>query len=435
MPETAHTLPPMSRVAATMKWAENYAFLKTTGGSISGPLTVASLTVTGGATLDGATATTPATPDNSTNVATTAFVKNQGYQTGNQTITLSGDISGSGTTAITTTLPTVNGNVGTFQGITVNAKGQVTAAASQNYAPLASPTFTGTPAAPTPTAGDNSTRVATTAYVANYLPLAGGSLTGTLNVNPTIVTTGPGQVGVWDTGGAKGGAISLMDTGAGAGNGGAVELGAGGGSWRFAAIKGYLTNGGGNSQGAIAFFTRAAAADATLTNTAALFADGGFALQTGAAGAGSPGSGNLRLAGGIVGVGNASNAAAGNVGEFLSALNTAGITCPAGTLTTIATLALTAGDWDVYGEGWSSPAGTAGSVSFGLNTSAADPPVPSLTGSRAIIALGTANLSTVVAAMTPLRISASAATTIYLFVTPTTVAVTGYGKITARRIR
>jgi hypothetical protein len=41
------------------------------------------------------------------------------------------------------TLPTVNANVGTFQGLTVNAKGQVVSAANQNYAPLASPIFTG----------------------------------------------------------------------------------------------------------------------------------------------------------------------------------------------------------------------------------------------------------------------------------------------------
>jgi len=33
------------------------------------------------------------------------------------------------------------------------------------YAPLASPTFTGTPSAPTPSANDNSTKLATTAYV------------------------------------------------------------------------------------------------------------------------------------------------------------------------------------------------------------------------------------------------------------------------------
>lgn len=41
-----------------------------------------------------------------------------------------------------------------------------TALSSLGGAPLASPTFTGTPAAPTPTPGDNTTKVATTAFVA-----------------------------------------------------------------------------------------------------------------------------------------------------------------------------------------------------------------------------------------------------------------------------
>lgn len=41
------------------------------------------------------------------------------------------------------------------------------------YAPLASPTFTGTPAAPTPSANDNSTKLATTAYVDTALAGAG----------------------------------------------------------------------------------------------------------------------------------------------------------------------------------------------------------------------------------------------------------------------
>ena len=57
-----------------------------------------------------------------------------GYISANQTITLSGDATGSGATAITATLATVNANVGTFQGLTVNGKGLVTAAADQNYA-------------------------------------------------------------------------------------------------------------------------------------------------------------------------------------------------------------------------------------------------------------------------------------------------------------
>src|SRR6516164_977239 len=47
-------------------------------------------------------APTPATADNDTSIATTAFVKAQGYIIGNQTITLSGDVNGSGSTGITT---------------------------------------------------------------------------------------------------------------------------------------------------------------------------------------------------------------------------------------------------------------------------------------------------------------------------------------------
>ena len=79
------------------------------------------------------TSTTPVTADNTTKIATTAYVKGQNYISGNQTITLSGDTTGSGTTAITTTLATVNSNVGTYQGITINAKGLVTAATAMGY--------------------------------------------------------------------------------------------------------------------------------------------------------------------------------------------------------------------------------------------------------------------------------------------------------------
>ena len=176
-----------------------------------------------------------------------------GYISGNQTVTLSGDMSGSGATAITTTLATVNANVGTFQGLTLNAKGLVTAAANQNYltaavtsltagagltggvitatgtialatpvavasggtgsttagaaltalgaAPLASPAFTGTPSLPTgttgitQTAGNSSTALATTAFVAtSFAPLASPAFTGT----PSLPT---GAIGVTQTAG------------------------------------------------------------------------------------------------------------------------------------------------------------------------------------------------------------------------------------------
>jgi hypothetical protein len=69
-------------------------------------------------------APTPASGDNDTSIATTAFVKVQGY---------------------------------------------ITSAALTGYAPLASPVFTGNPTAPTPTFGDNDTSIATTAFVQSAL--------------------------------------------------------------------------------------------------------------------------------------------------------------------------------------------------------------------------------------------------------------------------
>lgn len=155
---------------------------------------LASPTFTGAPNLPtGTVGVTQTAATNNTTLATTAYVKSQNYLIANQTVTLSGDIAGSGATAITTTLATVNANVGTFQGLTVNAKGLVTAAVNQSYAPLASPTFTGAPSLPTgttgvtQTAGNSSTALATTAFVAtSFLPLSGGTLTGGLVVQAPV---------------------------------------------------------------------------------------------------------------------------------------------------------------------------------------------------------------------------------------------------------
>jgi len=68
--------------------------------TFSGSVTFSSTVALGAS----ATATTPTSSDDSTKVATTAYVKAQNYITGNQSITLSGDASGTGTTAITVTI-------------------------------------------------------------------------------------------------------------------------------------------------------------------------------------------------------------------------------------------------------------------------------------------------------------------------------------------
>lgn len=121
-------------------WAELAATYALTALSTTGNATIGgTLGVTGATTLTGGgTSTTPATADNSTAIATTAFVK------------------------------------------------------AQNYAPLASPTLTGTPAAPTATVSTNTTQIATTAFtlaqISNDAVLKSGStMTGalTLSGDPT----------------------------------------------------------------------------------------------------------------------------------------------------------------------------------------------------------------------------------------------------------
>ena len=62
---------------------------------------------------------------------------------------------------------------------------------TQGFAPLASPTFTGDPKAPTPAAGDNDTSIATTAFVQNALAALGmGAATGTLVTDLDALSVG-----------------------------------------------------------------------------------------------------------------------------------------------------------------------------------------------------------------------------------------------------
>lgn len=106
---------------------------------ITGAAPLASPTFTGTVMVP-----TPSTGDDSTIVPTTHWVRQQGY------------ITGSVVTSVFSRTGAVTAQTGDY------TVAQITGAA-----PLASPTFTGIPAAPTPATADNSTTVATTAFVKN----------------------------------------------------------------------------------------------------------------------------------------------------------------------------------------------------------------------------------------------------------------------------
>lgn len=126
------------------------------------------------------TAKTLASSDNSNAIATTSYVKSQGYLT----------TASAGTTYLTIT------NAGTTY-LTIASAGTTyaTIASLSSYAPLASPTFTGAPLSTTPTPGDNTTKIATTAFVAtSFAPLASPSFTGQVTIAGPISTKAPTTV-------------------------------------------------------------------------------------------------------------------------------------------------------------------------------------------------------------------------------------------------
>lgn len=136
------------------------------------------------------TAPTAATTTNSTQIATTAFVK---AAIGSYAPLASPTFTG------TPKAPTATAGTNTTQ---IATTAFVTTAVSAK-ANLASPAFTGTPTAPTATSSTNNTQIATTAFVrsaitayaattsdlASYMPKSGGTFTGTVSgVTPTYTT-------------------------------------------------------------------------------------------------------------------------------------------------------------------------------------------------------------------------------------------------------
>jgi hypothetical protein len=148
----------------------------------------------------------------------------------------------------------------------------------------------------------------------------------------------------------------------------------------------------------------------------------------------------------IQGVTDASNAAAGYVGEVISSVLLIGseITLSSLVAANITSLSLTPGDFDVWGEVWFDAAGTTSvsSIAGAINTvSATFPTVPAVGTSVACIAFtGLTEVAAGVQQTCPIQacqININATTTIYLnarsgFSISTMKA---YGKIMARRRR
>jgi hypothetical protein len=111
------------------------------------------------------------------------------------------------------------------------------------------------------------------------IDVSGALGVGETNPKSQLTVKGAGQATTAPvTSGALAGTLEIGDTGAAPGNGGMLLFSAGDGNWKFGAIKGFVTNGAGNSQGDIAFSGRVNATDGALTELMRLSSAGGLNL-------------------------------------------------------------------------------------------------------------------------------------------------------------
>jgi len=151
---------PGSHTTVTARFLNIEAGLVEHNSTLATKANVASPTFTGtpsGPTASGGT--------NTTQLATTAFVTSA--VSTHATLTASHGVSGAivGTTdSQTLTNKTINGGSNTISAVPQSAISNLISDLAAK-SPLASPTFTGTPAAPTASGGTNTTQIATTAFV------------------------------------------------------------------------------------------------------------------------------------------------------------------------------------------------------------------------------------------------------------------------------
>ncbi len=171
-------LPPLG-ILATTNYPETFSDKTILGGSISGTTT----------------AVTQPSGNNTTAIATTAFVTNavataipDATSTAKGKVQLAGDLTGTADAPTITNDAKINGVLTGFTAAagTVSDTDSVIGAIQKLdgntalRAPIASPNFTGVPVAPTAIAGTNTTQIATTAFVNNAVATAAPDATSTV---------------------------------------------------------------------------------------------------------------------------------------------------------------------------------------------------------------------------------------------------------------
>lgn len=108
-------------------------------------------------------------------------VEGKGLSSNDYTAAEKQKLAGIATGANKYTLPVAGDSLGGVKSggdVSIDSTGVVTVGGLAQKAPINSPTFTGSPKAPTPTKGNNSTQIATTAFVTTAVGEAVADITG-----------------------------------------------------------------------------------------------------------------------------------------------------------------------------------------------------------------------------------------------------------------
>lgn len=159
------------------------------GTSLAADTKTDTLTITAG---DNVTLTPTASSDSFVIAATDttypeATATKGGVLTDAQAVKLAGITAGATANAASATTPKMDGTAAVGSE-TAYAKGDHVHPTDTSRAPIASPTFTGTPTAPTATAGTNTTQIATTAFVGTAVANA---IAGVQGISYEVVQTLP----------------------------------------------------------------------------------------------------------------------------------------------------------------------------------------------------------------------------------------------------